>query len=53
MSVAVSNSEKFVVSGSHDKSIRFFDIETKEIIHTFRQAHTGSNIYVSCLYYLK
>jgi len=30
---------RFIISGSKDKSIRVFDIQTKQQIHRFKDAH--------------
>ena len=48
-SVAISADGRFIVSGSYDKSIKVFDMHTKEQLHHFSDAHS-STIYVSLLY---
>ncbi len=35
---------KFIISGSSDKSIKVFDFETRELVHKFEKAHLGKNI---------
>ncbi len=41
-SIAISPDNKFVVSGSGDKSIKIFDLETNKQIHHFADAHDGN-----------
>ena len=43
-SVAVSRDNRFIVSGSHDKSIKVFDLQTKQQLHHFARAHTSTII---------
>ena len=43
-SVAVSSDNRFIVSGSHDKSIKVFDLQTKQQLHHFVDAHQGTII---------
>ena len=38
-SVEVSDDNKYVVSGSKDKSIKVFDFATKQEVHHFTNAH--------------
>jgi len=38
-SVAVTSDSKFIISGSSDKSIKVFDILTKQEVHHFQDAH--------------
>lgn len=40
-SIAISPDNKFVVSGSGDKSIKIFDLETSKPIYHFTDAHDG------------
>ena len=40
-SVAISADGRFIVSGSYDKSIKVFDMHTKEQLHHFSDAHSG------------
>lgn len=42
MSVVVSDDGKWIVSTSDDKSIKIFDLEKLELIHTFSNAHESS-----------
>lgn len=41
-SVTVSNDSKFFASASSDRSIKVFDIDTKQETHRFLDVHTGS-----------
>ena len=41
MSVAISNNNKYIVSGSQDKSIKIWDLEDKKELHSFNNAHSG------------
>ena len=41
-SVALSADGKFIVSGSDDKSIKMFDVHTKQQLHHFSEAHSGT-----------
>jgi len=41
--VAVSPDSKFIASASRDRSIKIFDLETKQQVHHFQDAHTGKN----------
>ena len=43
-SVAVSSNNRFIVSGSEDKSIKVFDLQTKQQLHHFADAHQGTII---------
>ena len=43
-SVAVSSDNRFIVSGSDDKSIKVFDLQTKQQLHHFADAHTSTII---------
>jgi len=36
---------KYIVSGSEDKSIKIFDLETKQEVHHFADIHEGKNFY--------
>lgn len=38
-SVAVSPNDGLIVSGSDDKSIKVFDLEENQLLHTFQNAH--------------
>lgn len=42
LSVAVSQDSRFIVSGSFDKSIKIFDMQTTQLLHHFQDAHTGN-----------
>ncbi len=43
-SVAVTSNNKFIVSGSADKSIKVYNIETQQLIHHFENVHQGKYI---------
>ena len=43
-SVAVSSDNRFIVSGSDDKSIKVFDLQTKQQMHHFADAHISTII---------
>ena len=40
-SVAITPDSKLIVSGSEDRSIRIFDIETFQQLYCFKDAHEG------------
>ncbi len=37
--MAVTSDDKYIISGSSDKSIKIFDFETKQQVHHFQEAH--------------
>ena len=37
----ISKDNKFLISGSTDKSIKVFDLRTKELVHEFLDIHEG------------
>ncbi len=39
--VAATPDSKYIVSGAYDQSIKVFDIQTKQEIHHFKNAHPG------------
>jgi len=39
--VAISADDKYIISGSEDKSIKVFDLEIKQQIYHFADAHQG------------
>lgn len=41
-SLVISADSKFIVSASQDKSIKVFDMHTKQQLHHFQDAHTGN-----------
>jgi len=41
LSVAVNSDDQFLISASRDKSIKVFDLHTKQEIHHFQNAHKG------------
>jgi len=43
-SVAVTSDSKYIISGSYDKSIKVFDLQTKQQVHHFENAHEGTEI---------
>jgi len=38
----ISQDCKFIVSASKDKSIKIFDVQTKQQVHNFQEVHQGS-----------
>jgi len=44
-SVAVTSDSKFLISGSQDRSIKVFDLDTKKQVHHFQNAHEGYSNY--------
>ena len=50
LSVAASSDNKFIVSGSKDKSIKVFDLQTKEQLHHFAAAHISTFNLISTRY---
>ena len=42
LSVAISADGRFIVSGSRDKSMKVFDMHTKEQVHHFSNAHSST-----------
>jgi len=44
-SVAVTSDNRYVISGSWDKSIKVFDLQTKQQVHHFENAHDRIEIY--------
>lgn len=42
VSMAVSADGRFIVSGSRDKSIKVFSIASKQQLHHFQDAHSGT-----------
>ena len=49
--MAISADNRFIISGSTDKSIKMFDMGTKELLHHFSDAHSGT-IHLSFVYTL-
>jgi len=45
-SVAVTSDDKYVVSGSWDKSLKVFDLQTRQQVHHFENAHKGMENYI-------
>ena len=45
-SVTVTSDDKYIISGSQDKSIKIFDLGTKQLVHHFENAHESREIYV-------
>jgi len=41
--VLVTSDNRFILSCSHDKSIKIFDFHTKEEVHNFRDAHESKS----------
>jgi len=40
--ITVTPNNKYIVSGSRDFSIKIFDLETKQLVHTFVHAHDSN-----------
>jgi len=40
-SVVFSRDGKYIISGSKDKSIKIFDVKTKQPVHQFADVHNG------------
>ena len=40
-----SRDGKYIISGSKDKSIKIFDVQTKELVHQFADVHNGKFSY--------
>lgn len=40
--VSVSNDNKFIISGSKDKSVKIFDAQEKSEIYHFTDLHAGT-----------
>ncbi len=49
-SVALTFDNKYIVSGSWDRSIKLFDIERKQEVHQFEYAHESKQIRGSSLF---
>ncbi len=47
----VSPDNKYIISGSDDKSIKIFDIEGKKVVHHFQDAHEGKFCFPTSLFY--
>lgn len=47
-SVAVSPNDGLIVSGSDDKSIKVFDLEENQLLHTFQNAHKSKLALLLC-----
>jgi len=45
-SVTVTPDNKYIISGSYDKSIKVFDIQTKQQVHHFENVHKGAKVNV-------
>ena len=43
--MALTNNNKYIISGSSDKSIKIFDLHTKLQLHQFVDAHSGILLY--------
>jgi len=43
--VAISNDNKYIISGSEDKTIKIFDLETKQEVYHFKKAHESNPFY--------
>lgn len=49
LSVAVTSDDQFLISASRDKSIKVFDIHTKQEVHHFQNAHKGKIVSIKIL----
>ena len=47
--MAISQGNKYIISGGYDRLVKVFDLETKHLLHEFKKAHEGpiSDISVS------
>jgi len=43
MSVVFSHDNKYIVSGSEDRSIKVFDLQTRRELHHLKDVHSGIN----------
>jgi len=50
MSVAISNDNKYIISGSHDQTMKIFDVETKQEVYHFKNSHKGKPFYPIVIY---
>ena len=50
LSLALSGDDKLMFSGSKDRSIKIFDIETKQQLHQFENLHMGTLTSVSTVF---
>ena len=44
--MTVTPDNRYVITGSDDKSIKILDLETKQQVHHFENAHTCMEIYI-------
>jgi len=51
-SVAISNDDKYIISGSWDHTIKIFDLETKQEVHHFKNAHEGNFLFYPIVIHL-
>ena len=42
--MAVTSDGKYIISGSEDKSIKVFDLQTKQQVRHFENAHKGIKV---------
>lgn len=47
--MAVTSDNKFIVSGSQDKTIKVFDFHTKQEVYHFQNAHESKSIFIGLL----
>lgn len=40
-SVAITSDSRYVVSGSEDRTVKIFDIESGNLVHNFQNIHQG------------
>ena len=44
--MTVTSDNRYIISGSFDKSIKVFDLQTKQLVRHFENAHKGMEIYI-------
>jgi len=40
-SIAVTPNNKYIVTGSSDKTVKIFDFQTKQLVHHYKTEHSG------------
>lgn len=50
--IVVTNDNKYFIAGFSDKSIRVFDLETKQLVHHFENAHESKFFFVGLIIHL-
>ena len=49
-SLAITSDDRYVITGSYEGSIRIFDLQKKEKIHTFDSVHKGKALLTSFIF---